>query len=464
MTTEFRNISVAYVPVLSIQIGEEFNEKSFKDLTPVPPEWVKNFTYLSNARTFGQISLTLFDPDFEKLETMILENELDPGEDVRPNQVFRIKFGLAFPDGKVEWTKPIHCMLQSYMPSFSAIGMELSLEMSPYQIGVMAKKKYRNKSFTGKRSDVIKQIAALDNWEADVEETGDSRYFKVRGKNNPEKPSQAQTEKKKQIKQWPVKNMELSQFINTRIIPGAFSKVGKKKPYRLVWDESGRKVMFAPNDSPKLKMYKDPEGNPLVFKFTCLYGTQADGKVNSQVKEWKPDFQADALGSLAGAGSVIRLYNPDTKQYETVELSPNEIEGIVETGDVSHHVNRDKLNSIRMNGYTTYTPEDARAVAESNFAELMWSFSEGILDLHGDAHTMKMRAGDDVELLVVLPSGKTHWSSGLWRADEVTHTIDGTYSISCKLVRTSGMAGKTPVKPENKPKPKKRRSRSGGRW
>lgn len=420
------------LPQINLMIGDY-------NLTPIPPKWLREFKFTSSLNSYFTVDASFFDPTFEEVEAIILERELTTtSSEGVPDRKFTFKYGLLNSEGNMLWSEDLNVGLKTCSPTISNEGMYISITTFPWQISVLSSAS-TTRTYYGKRSDVIQAIADEFGWKAKVVETDDSPYEQVKGKISP----------KKQRKSWSTGNMVLTQFIRQVLIPGSKSKVDGAADYRFDFDSDGKTVKFAPRSSNVwIKKDKPPKA------FVCMFGKGQDLKgaytqINNSVKSFTPDFKSDMLGAWGMGGALTRHYNPHTKEFKTVQLNPETVDKLLLTGPTSQVGIIDRTKAPFIGGFSQFDSDDAQSEAERNWTALFESTFEASLELFGSDYTYDIRAGDIIKIIVGLPSGNIHYSSGFWRVMEASHSITNEYIISCRLQRNYGIQG-SQLKPPNK--------------
>ena len=400
-------------------------------ITTVPPSYVQRFVHKSGLEQSTRIDFTVIDPTYREVEEQLILS--DTGQ-----QPIFSRFGYLDDAGNVSghW---VQSRLLNFVPRLTTQGMEITAS-TIIDIGD-AHVRIETRVYSGKISDVVKQIAADLELEAEVEETDDDYNLSTVDENGGPKL-------------WRVRNMTLPQFIKEKLRDEARSKTGKSNYEFFI---TGQRAIKKPILHFHTKEFPCFVRDKPAKEFTYLVGKQ------DEVLEFEPNYQSTILGNVGAGQLVMRAYDPITKQYTTKTQSILTNPDTVSIGDGA------KTNAVPT------TPDDPNSdlasqgvimarrdsiEASNAFARNRWEALKAAsltasLELVGLPYTADIEANDLLKVNVLVPnqpdaSGpayRVHWSSGVYHCVEAVHEIGQRYTVQCQLQRSAVDLGNEPAPP-----------------
>ncbi len=401
-------------PYFQLQVGD-------LPLTTVPPNFVQSLTYKSSLGGLGKLDFQVVDPTFQEIEELLI------GSDTENLPIFS-RFGYLDESDQVTsfW---IQSRLIDFIPRLSQRGMEITastlIDVSDALV------RARTKTYSGKISRVVEQIAADMDVDAEIEETNDDI-------------NEAHPDYEGAPKQWLINNMTLLDFVEKRLLPVAKSKSGQSN--YIVWVSGGRTRTRKPVLHFHTKEFTDCISRRATKQFTYLLGAQ------DEVIDFQPSFSGSLLGNLGGGQVVMRNYDPITKQYTTkaqsILTNPNAV--LIGEGTKTNAVPttpEDPESDLEPQGVVMTREDDLdRALARSqNVHDVLRAASfNAQLDILGLPSTTDLESNDLIKVNVLIPNDpgspgppyRVHWSSGSYLVREALHHVgEGRYTIQCQLQR-----------------------------
>jgi hypothetical protein len=192
------------------------------------------------------------------------------------------------------------------------------------------------------------------------------------------------------------------------------------------------KVIFAPIGSD---LWRQAGVSTKIKSFNYLCGK------NDNVISFRPNIRSDLLGTTGVGNAQARYYNPHTKKLEMLPLNYETVTNktVEAFTNFNKEINKDNPTIIDLqNGWDR---DVAISIAEKRWSELAKMTQEASLELHGTSDTVDICGGDIINVNVILPNGKLHYSSGRWFVKSATHRITDSYTVTCDLFREFGKVG-----------------------
>lgn len=443
-----------YAPQVQFGFGNSNSgsSNSEKEFTPIPPEYLREFTFVSRQQGWYEATAMFFDPTFEAVEEMFITaefrrktdqevtDEMDANGGITDGKTVSLyevskssrdlvaKFGVVRAGSNagsnpqpndIAWSPQYRFCLKKLNPSFDDAGMDITVEMHAWQVMTMGQNP-TTLSYTGKRSDVFTKLftdIGLKPEDIIVEETTDEMVTET----NPGEGERSVS----------TNGYSYQAFIEEKLLVGARSKRTGRTDYIYKFSENGKVAYFGTRGSIEWNKYTNGESQK-IKSFNYLCG------MNDNVISFKPDFNSDLLGSWGAGSAIARLYDPHTKNMKVLPLNHR----TVRTGGIMNYTqfdaNRKPTIIDAIQGWDSKTTE---AMAEQRWCDLAASAMRATLEIHGSPGTLDLLGGDVINVNVILPSRKLHYSSGLWWVLNATHRITDSYTVSCELVREFGNVG-----------------------
>lgn len=387
-------------------------------LTNVPPEYLTRFVYKSMLGGLCYVDFTVLDPAFTDLESVILQAD---------SKDYPIQFRFGYPTqvGSFDGRNWIRTRLINFVPELSSKGMSITAsclaDTSGKGVSIIEPKSYK-----GKISKVVEQIADDMGIEAEIEETDDD-------------DNDAFEDNDGSPREWSSKNLPLVEFIRGELLPKARSKTSKSN-YEF-WISGGEL-----SSTPVLHFHTREYSNCLrrnrpVYKLTYLGGRQG------QVISFRPNYDSKLLGSLGAGQVVLRYYDPATRKYvsKSQDLVNNaDSTSLGEGGKSSAGPTNQKGSKQSTQAFILareLLASDADAVGRNSWEASKSATFTAELELVGLPEFLDLDANDLIDINVLIPPVGTatqwerHYSSGIYLVTEAVHTIEGQYTIQCQLQR-----------------------------
>lgn len=369
------------------------------DLTPVPPQYLLNFTHVRNmADTANQFSFSVYDDTALELELVIAEGARD------------VRFRYGYTDGSV--SQVYSGDIWDYSLEFRHGGVVLSVEGTSTAMGNHALPATRK--FEGKRIDeIVKEIAKVEGWKIGyVEETVPLMGFY----------DHKSTEEI--LKPFHQMNISSNKFIKEELIPYAVSAKTGESGFRFYFEDKsdGAYVYFCPPD-----YRQQPKNN-----FVLDYNKSGRGAIIS----FQPEVKGSILmqgGGTAEATGMDAYSNDMTK----LEYSDGSNENKANTGSKSAISFEQGKTAINLSAATITEMENKLASMWTRNANLTYPAS---LELIGSPD---LDPNTTVEILVMTNKGKPHHTSGIYLVLEVTDEVSsgGNYTTTAELIKNAVAKG-----------------------
>jgi len=405
-------------PYFQLQVGEP---PGGVQLTTVPPNFLRSLSYLSSIHGVSTLSFTAVDPTYTTLEELLITS--DTGQ--RP---LFARFGYLDRSGQVssEW---VQARLMQFNPRLTDKGMEISATALISSNDAIVE--IKGKTYSGKRSQVVQQVADDLSVDTEIEETDDDINL-VSEDGSPQL--------------WSTKNYTPIEFLNNEIVPQARSKTSTSE--YVCYLVGSRRRSKKPILHFHTRDYPLCSARGRLRMFTYLLGRQ------DEVKSFTPQFNSSLLGKIGSGNLVMRSYDPTTKQFVTRanNLLTNSDQESVGTGDRSNAAipvedPTDTSVSTGVDIVRERTPEDSLARSRNLWSKLFASSFTAELVLVGLPSTCDVEANELVQITVMVPAQgplgyKVHWSSGVYLIREANHEIDDSgYLVTCSLQRDRSTFG-----------------------
>jgi len=211
-------------------------------------------------------------------------------------------------------------------------------------------------------------------------------------------------------------------WITEEMLPKARDKDGNEFVFLSV--EAGRKVYFGPPRREITGAFKVGIGQSRV------------------VQSFTPTYPAE-LARLGSLGTVVHVVNPDEKTYRRLTPGPS----ISVVLPRLHKGITSSLEILKLDASKAATAKSVAALAacremarveeavRAGWSQLSARVHYAGAALIGCPETLNVAAGDVYRFDVMLPGGKMHWSSGIYRVWKATHRIAESYSVTLELMR-----------------------------
>jgi len=446
------------------------NGTSFSD---IPPEYIQELVFDDQLSGSYTVEVVLHDEFYTRVEDAIF------GEVVEQGLIPMVcSFGYLI-DGELVESDVLRCYISHYLPTFSA---GLDLRIRAYSAGVG-----KNVQFSEPLSfinapyhEIVKSCAKAMLGEGTdlsfIQETREGQNYT--GSTEP--------------------FGTVMNFLKKEIVQDAVAQDGRTGFYLGFQDDVQYPGQFGEGDSLKPSALrfgtrqfiaeKNLERREEIPTFVWL-----SGKQDSDVIEFRPDFQGDLLGGYGTVGTKFVGWDALNKRPVTVPVNPvsaakeKRIADYLAKGAAVVSMGKEEtstlfqgLGSLARERFASFldsqrawlfeqlfgeakqndvsreeaVPFSARADlksgdldslrdrAYSRWNKLAETVVEGDLRLSGSERTVRLRAGDLIRVLTIIPSSqRVHWSSGLWWIDSVRHEITTGYEVVCRLVRNSNADG-----------------------
>jgi len=149
------------------------------------------------------------------------------------------------------------------------------------------------------------------------------------------------------------------------------------------------------------------------------------------VIEFNPEFQGEAL--IAKGRSAVRAYFRDktTKQKKEISIEAETFDKAPVDGKFIP-IEPGLESSMSLPGYAT---EEASAILDAYYSQLAQLSFPASLQVEGDPEA---KPDSYLEIIVLTPQGRRYFTSGLYYASVITHTISaGEYHSAYELTKSS---------------------------
>lgn len=427
-------------PFLQIQIGDV-------DITTIPPEFVQSLTYKSSIEALSTLDFNVVDPTFSDIEQLLIGSDSD-------NSPIFARFGYTdrFGQTSSNW---IQTRLISYSPRLTHKGTDITASCL-VDVGNQIVEA-RSRVYQGRISSVVQQIADDIGITAEVEETNDDI-------------NDALPDNRGAPKLWCTNGLTTYEFVRKILLPLARSRTGQSDYQFWITGVGSRTqppvLHFHTKEFPNCSTRKKR-----IKELTYLAGQQ------DQVIDFQPNYNSSLLGNLGGGQTVMRAYDPVTKQFVSSvqnfrtnkdSLAYGSGQSSVSQPITEEGVNEDLASQAGFHMVREDSTADAEARARNRW-ELLKAYSfTAVLTLVGlpdypDAAgrfipgtgTTDLEANDQVQMNVLIPNlpgssigppYRKHWSSGLYLVTEAVHEISSQYTVTCQLRRDQSDLGGGPSK------------------
>lgn len=411
-------------PVVQLQVGDQ-------PIQLIPPNYVQSLVYTSVIHANAFVEIKAIDPTYVNLETFLI------GADYSKEPIL-IRFGYLGTEDQImsDW---IQTQLVNFSPELDHKGTEISANFMIYtnEDVVLAK----TKSYSGRISSVVRQIAEDAGLHADIEETNDDI-------------NEAHPENNGNPKVWSTGPLTTLEFIRQHLLPIARSKTSKGE-YRFWISPGGSHRDKRPTLHFHTFEHRCPVREKGIKEFSYLINQQ------QQVLEFRPTFASNIIGNVGGSQTVMRAWDASSKRFVSKAQNTRTNPEIVSVGDGSgdstrstpvteEGVNEDLVSQGGFHITTESRIEDAVNRAEITWGHLRNASDEAVLTLLGAPdtdliewyNTTDIEANDLIRVNCMIPTLgnaevlQRHWSSGLYIVKEVVHDISSRYVVTCQLQRS----------------------------
>ncbi len=154
----------AFNPFFQVEIVDQEARKKkggrpLEALEQIPPEDIISFEFQDDDTDADMLKLTLRDPDLKKLDSI----------NYKIDNMIRFTFGQL--GGLI--AKPRYMVIKAINPDFNAAGSP-TIELVAFEQTIQLAQKFRSKNWGKlKSSQIVSQIAKLNDFESDVDDTDD---------------------------------------------------------------------------------------------------------------------------------------------------------------------------------------------------------------------------------------------------------------------------------------------------
>lgn len=419
---------MSFHPFVQIRAGD-------LPITTVPPERLQNFSYKSAVDALSLLQFSAIDPTFKELEQILLQ------ADDTDNAIY-FRFGHLENVGSInrDWIKS---RLVNFVPNITHRGTQVNAVCLVDAVQGIATQKTR--TYSGKISKVVRQIAEDIGAIPEVEETDDDENDAFEDNNG-------------DPRLWTVRNQTLIEFIRTELLPIARSKTSPSN-YDL-WVTGGDITTGGGDQPPVLHFHTKDFPDCRRRKRRVLELQYLAGKTD-RVVEFNPEYSGKILGNFgAASGQVVtRIFDPDSGRYISEVHNRKVDENTLSVGTGT------KTTAAPSNPADAKDDTEAQAVLYSRELTLKqasdqgrssWEIGKAItftanITLVGLPELVFLEANDYIDIKVIVPDPSTgqfaeHWSGGLYRIYSADHQIGDNYMITCALQRDLAAVGGEVVK------------------
>jgi hypothetical protein len=364
----------------------------------IPPQFVTNFEYNDTAANTGDSwSFDVFDTTFGLLETLLAFN-------VQLAMKQRLKFRWGYYQNMSDYRYGE--ILASEPGEITRAGVNVHVEGCDRGSAQPESQTKKTKTWRGPISKIAQEIAEHPDhaWAHDVETTGSIL----------DKEERTTATKEKKFMQ---DNQTDLDFLNSLTDKAKSKSRPNAGDYKLFFD--------AAKDPPKMHFHpsRAVQEKPRLY----VVNTSRLGVV----KSFSPEYQGDALYAEGKSAVMVTYRDKHTKEIITLERKAETFEGApvdakyvpVETGHSS------KLE------VPSFTLEEAKAFLDTYYSRLSNLVMNATLTVEGDP---TLQPDSYVDILVLTPTGKRYFTSGIYYVVEVKHTVAaGDYESEMTLVKNS---------------------------
>ena len=429
-----------------------------QSLTRVPAKYLAEFRYTTRLGDGGRVGnyqweVVLYDPFYKEVEAAIFSSSVLPGPGLPPSAQVEFKFGY-FDSTEERNIRPQFGVLTSVTSDFGANG-GFRFTMTGMPRAQAQQFAVYSKAWGGTFDEILAKIAEQAQLTLDMDPTDDDGLDKQTGK-----PRVILQDKR-----------SILDVIQKDILPVARAKDKSLGNYYFSlgdhWDPSFPQL---PENSKGMLIFKAQPRRvtqiPKPYEFKFLYGVKGD------VLRFQPQLATQGIGA-AGMGALLTAsLDFKNKRAEMVSLDigapelselrdPAMIQGAdyIEPGtaeqgviDASQAVSNaqgaaasnteqaigavkniaKKQDLMFISPHTTLAEQ--KAIAYRKWNELYNLLQTATLEVVGTPATTGIRGGSFVRILMLLPSGLPHYSSGVYRVQEAVHEItQQSYTIRMTL-------------------------------
>lgn len=410
-------------PYIQLQVGAP---PSGTPITTIPPEYIISGTYKSAAFGLDTFDFEVVDPTYQRLEDLLILSDTS-------NLPLYARFGYLDDLDQIS-SKWMQLRLLNYVPRLSERGTEITastmVDLNEQTVIL------QNKTYEGKISRVVEQIAEDLEVDVELEETDDddNEFLEVDAVGN--------TGPKK----WSTRNMDLYKFIKSELQPKARAISGASNyiTYFTGTNDATRRPVL---HFHSLNYPYCTERTKGQREFTYLLGRQGE------VIEFAPEYNSSLLGKVGSGGLVMRYYDPRTGQYVSRNnniVTNNDETGVGESQTNAPVVTTDPIDDTLSAGIAAVrenTVKEATDRARQMWSTLYAASFKASMTLVGLPELSDLEANEVINMRVLIPGSdgadpfRTHWSSGRWLCTEAIHNVGTQYTISCQLQRDSSSEG-----------------------
>lgn len=354
------------------------------------------------ANAMNSFTFTLFDPNWSETETLLIQQ----GEE--------IQFQYGYTEGI---KSPIFTgMVMEYTPVFTIDGVKLTISgiswIAKTDDSTVSRRDWGEKDI----HEIVQTIADEHGWMADIDEC-----LEILENDDLEV---AQPVKAK----WVQQRMTDMAFIAHILQPKAVRKKDKVANYKLAFDDAKRVLHFHPP--------RDDKGPRFVYKFmrdpmseVISFAPQVDGKVMLR----------------KGAGvSAQPFIDRQTGYYDkVVHNDASTGEKILLGGPYTYTATTDNEDYQVTEFRPVRDQQQADLAARDRFYIAANHIFQGVLVIMGDPRLAQF---DIIRIIVLLPDGSLHYTTGLYRVDRIVDEIgEGQFTTTLEVSR-NGMPGTKDVK------------------
>jgi len=442
-------------PTIKLTInGEDFSE--------VPPEFIQEFIFEDPRGGIYSLEFLLHDREYTRLEDALFR-----APDNRVSSRIVTSFGYMI-NGELYSSDEIIGAIQYYLPAF---GAGVDARIRAYSVGAQFDMAFREPlNFNETPYSEIVTICAKKLFGDDatidwIQPTKEGLTFT------------GSTEQYTGI----------MNFIREALVATATDQEGNGG-FTASYSAKGDTLRFG---TPEFIAQKQLELKQEIPTFTWLAG-----EADSDVIDFAPEFDASILGNFAVSGLKCVGWDAIQKRQVTIQVNPTSAAQEKKTGkylakgaatlSLGKGVETRRTQGIGtefrerifgensfLNNQNTWLyetffgeaktndlsdvealPYSARLSLTENTLALLeaeaftrWrsmfdSVTNAKLVLNGSHRTVRIRGGDLIRVLVLIPgSNQVHWSSGVYFVDKARHEMTSGYTVTCELLRNAYATG-----------------------
>lgn len=367
------------------------------------PQYLTGFTYTKRAGLAGNyVQLTIFDSEWTTVESAITKSK-----------DLILKFQYGYTDGV--YSPVYEAIIINYKPTFTIDGVQLTIEAISKGFGEYSDFQ-KSRSFpevTGRSEmeihEIVKWIADDRGWDVDYDETEtvtDNHNLELSG---PE------------LKHFIQHKMKDTQFMIDVLVPRASRKKDGMMDFKVFFE-----------DSPKPKLHFHPmrvDTAPVVRSFTFMRNKM------SEVISFSPEMNPQALLKMGAGVASCPYIDMQTGNYEDIiTKNSNTPDKTVLGGNLTFAIDEKDENYSVVNSTPSRDADEAKVNSGIRWYTMYMSLLRGNIVIQGDP---RVEPHTIIEVMVIMPNGLYHYSSGLWYVMDVTNNISGgQYTTSMELRRS----------------------------